>query len=39
MIRRNYIVTLIDGDYAVLEDGNKESIRIARELFLNTKNN
>lgn len=39
MIRRNYIVTLIDGDYAVLEDENKESIRIARELFLNTKNN
>ena len=32
MIRRNYIVTLIDGDYAVLEDENKEMIRIARAL-------
>lgn len=32
MITRNYIVTLIDGDYAVLEDENKEQIRIARAL-------
>ncbi len=32
MITRNYIVTLIDGDYAVLEDENKETIRIARAL-------
>lgn len=32
MITRNYIVTLIDGDYAVLVDENKEQIRIARAL-------
>ncbi|MBC5996409.1 DUF3006 domain-containing protein [Romboutsia ilealis] len=32
MITREYIVSLIDGDYAVLEDENKEQIRIARAL-------
>ena len=32
MITREYIVALINGDYAILEDENKEQISIARAL-------
>lgn len=32
MITREYTVTLINGDYAILEDDNKETISIARAL-------
>lgn len=32
MITRNYEVVLINGDYAILEDENKEQISIARAL-------
>ncbi|MEF9992401.1 MAG: hypothetical protein RRZ84_08320 [Romboutsia sp.] len=32
MISINYQVILIDGDYAILEDKNKDQIRIARAL-------
>lgn len=32
MITRNYVVKLIDGDYAVLVDEFNEEIRIARAL-------
>ncbi len=32
MITREYVVALINGDYAILEDENKEQISIARAL-------
>lgn len=32
MITREYIVARINGDYAILEDDNKEQISIARAL-------
>lgn len=32
VITRNYIVTLINGDYAILEDEDKNQISIARAL-------
>lgn len=32
MITRNYLVVLINGDYAVLEDEDKNQISIARAL-------
>ena len=32
MIIREYVVALINGDYAILEDENKEQISIARAL-------
>lgn len=32
MVTRNYVVKLIDGDYAVLVDEYNEEIRIARAL-------
>lgn len=32
MITREYVVALINGDYAILEDDNKEQISIARAL-------
>lgn len=32
MLTKNYVVVCIDGDYAILEDENKEQISIARAL-------